>query len=190
MLEEKFMTKEIFDIVDENDQIISQAARDQVHGNPSLIHRVIHILVFNSQNELYLQKRNMNKDVQPGKWDTSVGGHVDKGESYRDAAVREMEEELSIKGPDLKYLYKYRLRNDFESEYISSYHCLWDGAIKTNVHEIEEGRFWRLDEIAQKANSGIFTPNFLDEIGRYHKILQKIKDGKDVSPEEAKGLTA
>lgn len=164
------MTKEIFDIVDEDDRIIDQASRDQVHGNPSLIHRVVHILVFNSQNELYLQKRAMNKDVQPGKWDTSVGGHVDKGESYRDAAVRELEEELGITGAHLKSLYKYRLRNDYESEYVSSYHCVWDGAIKINVDEIEEGRFWRLDEIAEKMDSGIFTPNFIDEIGRYQKI--------------------
>jgi isopentenyldiphosphate isomerase len=119
---------------------------------------------------LYLQKRDINKDVQPGKWDTSVGGHVDTGEYYRDAAVRELEEELGIKGVDLKYLYKYRLRNDYESEYISSYHCLWDGEIKINVDEIEEGRFWRLDEIAEKIDSGIFTPNFIDEIGRYQKL--------------------
>lgn len=112
----------------------------------------------------------MNKDVQPGKWDTSVGGHVDKGESYRDAAVREMKEELDIKSANLNYLYKYRLRNDYESEYISSYHCLWDGAIKINIDEIEEGRFWRLHEIAKKINSKIFTPNFLDEIKRYQKF--------------------
>ena len=164
------MTKEIFDIVDENDQIIGQATRDQVHGNPGLMHRVVHILVFNSQNELYLQKRGIHKDVQPGKWDTSVGGHVDKGESYIDAAVREMEEELGIIGANLTYLYKYRLRNDYESEYVSSYHCLWDGAITTNNDEIEEGRFWRLDEIDEKMDSGIFTPNFLDEIGRYQNM--------------------
>lgn len=167
------MTREIFDVVDEDDQIIGQAAREEVHGNPELIHRVIHILVFNSQNELYLQKRDIHKDVQPGKWDTSVGGHVDKGESYQDAALREMEEELGIKGAPLEYLYKYRMCNDYESEYVSSYHCLWNGAIKTNAEEIEEGRFWRLDEIALNADSGIFTPNFLDEISRYQQYLNQ-----------------
>ena len=102
------MTKEVFDIVDEDDRIIGQATRDEVHGNPGLIHRVVHILVFNRSNDIYLQKRSKNKDVQPGKWDTSVGGHVDKDESYKDAAVREMEEELGIKGVPLKFLYKYR----------------------------------------------------------------------------------
>ncbi len=165
------MTKEIFDIVDEEDHIIGQATRKQVHGNPDLIHRVVHILVFNSKNEVYLQKRDKNKDVQPGKWDTSVGGHVDKGESYQNAAAREMKEELGITGAGFDFLYKYRMQNNYESEYVSTYHCLWDGDIKTNVEEIEEGRFWQLHEIDAKADSGIFTPNFLDEIHRYQQYL-------------------
>ncbi len=172
------MAEEIFDVVDEDDRIIGEAAREQVHGNPELIHRVVHVLVFNSNKELYLQKRDMNKDVQPGKWDTSVGGHVDKGESYQDAAVREMEEELGIKGAQLNYLYKYRMCNDYESEFVSSYHCLWDGAIETNPEEIEAGRFWCLSDIAAQTDSGIFTPNFLDEIARYRECSGMIDFGQ------------
>ncbi len=161
------MSTEIFDIVDEDDQIIGQATRDQVHGQPDLIHRVAHVLVFNSRRELYLQKRGLNKDVQPGKWDTSVGGHVDRGESYREAAMREMKEELGIHPGQIRFLYKYQHSNDFESEYVSTYTCTWDSIIQVNKSEIEEGRFWEIDKILRQSESGVFTPNFLDELARY-----------------------
>ena len=72
------MTKktEIFDIVDENDRVIGQAPRSECHGNPALVHRVAHVLVFNSRGELLLQKRSQAKDIQPGKWDTILGAYV------------------------------------------------------------------------------------------------------------------
>ena len=83
------MKEEIFTVVDKNDQPVGKATRSEVHGNPKLIHRVSHVLVFNSKGDLFLQKRGLNKDVQPGMWDTSVGGHVDFGEDYKTAALRE-----------------------------------------------------------------------------------------------------
>ncbi len=87
---------EWFDIVDENDRVICQAPRSVCHGDPSLIHRVAHVLVFNRRGQLLLQKRSRSKDIQPGRWDTSVGGHLDPGEDYLEAAYREMREELGI----------------------------------------------------------------------------------------------
>lgn len=160
---------EIFDIVDEKDQPVGQASRQEVHGNPSLIHRVAHVLVFDDSGELFLQKRSLNKDVQPGKWDSSVGGHVDKGESYHDAALREMREELGIDGVKIEFMYKYLHRNDYESEYVSTYRCLWDGPIDIQREEIDEGRFWPLEKI-RKTNPLHFTPNFLDELKRLEKF--------------------
>ena len=81
---------ELLEIVDSEGKVIGIAPRFQIHGNPSLMHRVIHILLFNKKGELLLQKRSMDKDVAPGKWDTSVGGHVDPGEELPAAAAREM----------------------------------------------------------------------------------------------------
>ena len=164
---------EIFDIVDENDQVKGQAYRSDVHGNPALIHRVAHVLVFNSDNEIYLQKRAMNKDVQPGRWDTSVGGHVDSGEKYIDAAVRETSEELGIDTgvQSVEFLYKYLHSNDYETEYVSSYRLVWNGEISVQESEIDEGRFWSIEEI-RASDPGIFTPNFLDELERYLNFLQ------------------
>lgn len=162
-------TKEIFDIVDEQDIPIGQAARYEVHGNPLLIHRVSHVLVFDSSGELFLQKRSLNKDVQPGRWDTSVGGHVDRGESYDNAALREMQEELGIGGVKVEFMYKYLHRNDYESEYVSTYRCVWDGPIEIQKEEIDEGRFWPLEKI-RCSNPSLFTPNFLDELERLEKF--------------------
>ncbi len=78
-----------------------------------------------------------------------------------------MKEELGIEPSETLFLYKYRHSNDYESEYVSTFKSIWDGPIQTNPEEIEEGRFWTLSEIEQSAESGRFTPNFLDELKRY-----------------------
>ncbi|MCF8069718.1 MAG: NUDIX domain-containing protein [Desulfobacterales bacterium] len=159
--------EEIFDIVDENDNVTGTATRGEVHGNPALFHRVSHVLVFNATGELFLQKRGLDKDVQPGKWDTSVGGHLDSGETYEAAAIREMEEELGIRDLAVTFLYKYSHANDYETEFVSTFSSVWDGEIVTNSDEIIKGRFWKLKEIEANIPNGIFTPNFLDELKRY-----------------------
>jgi len=161
--------REIFDIVDEQDKVTGQACRQEVHRNPSLIHRVVHVLVFNPKGELFLQKRSRFKDMHPGKWDTSVGGHVNAGESYERAALREMREELGIEGTKLEYLHTYIHRNSRESEFVRSYRCCWDGSVRTDPEEIEEGRFWSLKEI-NDSDLLLFTPNFLDELKRLQNL--------------------
>ena len=161
--------KEIFDIVDEQDKVTGQASRQEVHNNPALIHRVVHVLVFNPEEKLFLQKRSPFKDMHPGKWDTSVGGHVDAGESYEHAAIREMKEELGIQGCKLEFLYTYLHRNSYESEFVRSYRCCWDGSIRIDPEEIEEGRFWSIQEI-NDSDRLLFTPNFLDELLRFQNL--------------------
>src|SRR5208282_2515326 len=100
------MQEELLEIVDKEGKALGVALRSSVHGNPSLLHKVVHVLVFNSSGELLLQKRSLSKDVQPGKWDTSVGGHVSAGEDIYSAVYREMEEELGVTcEPGLLYSY-------------------------------------------------------------------------------------
>jgi isopentenyldiphosphate isomerase len=162
--------KEIFDIVDIQGNIIGRATRGEVHGNPALIHQTVHCLVFNSQGELYLQKRALHKDVQPGKWDTSVGGHVNLGESMAEAIRRETEEELGIRPEKFQFLYRTLMRNEIESELISTYLVIHDGPITPNPDEISEGRFWSIQEIEKRGlGCGLFTPNFEEEWVKYQK---------------------
>lgn len=163
------MKEEIFDLVNEQDIVIGKIRRQDAHGNPQFIHRVSHVLVFNSKNELFLQKRSVRKDVQPGKWDTSVGGHVDAGEDYIHAAARETEEELGISGAKLVRLYQYLHRNNYESEYVTTFKTVWDGPILIQESEIDEGKFWSLAEIRKSTGKNIFTPNFLHEFQLYRE---------------------
>ncbi len=154
---------EFFDIVDDEDRVIGQAPRSQCHGDPRLVHRVAHVLVFNSRGELLLQKRSVTKDIQPGKWDTSVGGHLDPGEDYLTAAYREMQEELGITGIPLTCLYPSRMRNEIESENVMTYLARYDGDIRFCRDEIATVRFWRVCDIENSLGTKVFTPNFEEE---------------------------
>ena len=160
---------EYFDLVDESGRIIGSAAREQCHGNPSLMHRAVHVLVFDSAGRLYLQRRAESKDVQPGMWDSSVGGHVALGEGFQEAAAREMWEELALGGAALTHLYDYLWHSPMESESIRTYRTVWDGAISPDPDEIAEGRFWSMEEIGGRRASGLFTPSLQDEIRRYRR---------------------
>ena len=160
------MSNECFDVIDRSGNIIGMATRKECHGNKDLAHRTVHVLVFNSAGELYLQKRSMNKDIQPGKWDTSVGGHLDLGESFQQAVHREMKEELNIDAP-VKYIYDYWMCNEVETEYVHTYICVYDGDIVFDLNEIDHGRFWSREEIEQNVGAGVFTPNFEQEYEKY-----------------------
>ena len=89
------MSEEIFDVVNERDEVIGQAPRPEVHAR-GLWHRAVHVLVFNAQGEVFLQKRSMKKDIAAGKWDSSSSGHLDTGEDYDACAVREAREEIGL----------------------------------------------------------------------------------------------
>lgn len=162
---------EYLEIVDEDDRVIGKALRSECHGNPHLVHRVAHVLVFDRQGRLLLQKRALCKDVQPGKWDTSVGGHLDPGESYEAAARREMFEELGIAGIPLAFLHAYPMRNAFESENVMTFMACHDGPFPFSISEIDEVRFWTAQEIEVSLGSGLFTPNFEDEWARWQGRL-------------------
>lgn len=140
-----------------------------------MIHRVAHVLVFSSDGALLLQRRSPEKKVQPGKWDTSVGGHVPKGEGYEDAAYREMAEEIGLTNVRLERLYAYLHRNSYESEYVTTFSCTSDGPFRPEPSEITELRFFGISEILSARESGAFTPNFLDEVDRYLRQTGRTK---------------
>ncbi|HOA83775.1 MAG TPA: NUDIX domain-containing protein [Thermodesulfovibrio thiophilus] len=164
--------EEFLEIVDKDGRVISIAPRSAIHGNPSMLHKVVHVLVFNSKGELLLQKRASNKDVAPDKWDTSVGGHVMPGEDILTAAKREMLEELGVETDNLRFLYSYIHSNDYESELVYTYWTIHEGPFNFNKNEIDEVVFWNVQDIYNYINLNLefFSDNFKQEFFRYFYI--------------------
>ncbi len=162
---------ELFPIVDEEGNVIGKADRATCHGGSMILHPVVHLHVFNNKGELFLQKRPMHKDIQPGKWDTAVGGHIDYGETVEEALIREVREELGITQFEPKFLIKYIFESTVERELVYSYMTIYDGEIKPDNHELDGGRFWDIDEIKVQIDNFIFTPNFVGEFLKLEKLL-------------------
>ena len=158
-------SQELFPIVDEAGQVIGSATRGECHSGSKLLHPVVHLHVFDSQNRLYLQQRPLWKDIQPGKWDTAVGGHVDLGEEIADALRREVREELGIEDFTPEFLLRYVFESERESELIHVFRTTYDGDIRPTA-ELDGGRFWTLDEIREAIGKEVLTPNFESEIKR------------------------
>ena len=158
-------SQELFPIVDEAGQVIGSATRDECHSGSKLLHPVVHLHVFDSQNRLYLQQRPIWKDIQPGKWDTAVGGHVDLGEEIAGALHREVREELGIEEFTPEFLLRYVFESERERELIHVFRTTYDGDICPTA-ELDGGRFWTLDEIREAIGKEVLTPNFESEIKR------------------------
>ena len=154
------MKEELFPLVDESGKVIGTATRKECHSGTFWLHPVVHLHVFNSKGELYLQKRALTKDVQPGKWDTAVGGHVDAGETIQEALTREVREELGITQATMLPLFTYPYRSTTEYELVNAYYTLYNRDIFPDPSEVDEGRFWSLDEIREAMGKDILTPNF------------------------------
>lgn len=137
---------ELFDLVDEHDRVIGSVRRGVANKDPRLIHRAVAILVFNRKGQLFLQKRSKTKDTYPGFWTISASGHVRTGQSYRHAAVAELNEELGISDvSSLQRLGKRLIRFPRETEFVVCYRLTFDGKMSLNPEEIDKGEWFTLN---------------------------------------------
>jgi isopentenyl-diphosphate delta-isomerase type 1 len=144
---------EFFYVVDEDDRVIGVASREECHSNSSLIHRSVYVFVVNGKGEIFIQKRSEGKDLYPGFYTASATGHVDYGETYDEAARRELREELGIDAP-LHRLGKVKSFSETEREISMIYVCRYDGPLRPDREEISEGLFMLLEEIKRSLETG------------------------------------
>lgn len=158
-------SEELFPLVDEAGNVTGAATRGECHNGSRLLHPVVHLHLFNRRGELYLQKRPAWKDIQPGKWDTAVGGHVDLGEDIHTALRREVCEEIGITDYEPLFVTSYIYDSVSERELVFVFRTVYDGEVSPSG-ELDGGRFWSADEIRENLGKGLFTPNFESEIER------------------------
>lgn len=143
------MSEEIFDVVNEQDEVIGQAPRGEVHRR-KLRHRAVHVLIFNARGDLFLQKRSMKKDCYPGAWDSSASGHLDHGEEYDVCAVREVHEELGVRlSSTPRRLFKIDSCAETGHEFVWIYQCEHEGPFELHPEEIERGGWFSPEHISR-----------------------------------------
>ena len=150
-------SRELLDVVDADDRVTGVKTRGEIHAQ-GLMHRAVHILVFNSGGELFIQKRSMSKDNNPGLWDSSAAGHVDSGEDYGDCAIRELGEELGIRvTAPLEQLFRLVASPITDMEHCIVYRCVSDGPFKLEAAEIDEGAWISAGEMGRRVSGDDLT---------------------------------
>jgi len=143
------MNEEIFDVVNERDEVIDRRPRSEVHAR-GLRHRATRVLVFNARGEVFLQKRSMKKDRQPGVWDSSASGHLDAGEEYDACAVRELREEIGLSlARTPERLFKLDACQETDAEFVWVYRCQDEGPFTLHPEEIECGGWFAPAEVTR-----------------------------------------
>lgn len=179
---------ELFPVIDEEGNILGTIKRGDAHSGTKVLHPVVHLHVFNSKGELYLQHRPAWKDIQPDKWDTAVGGHIDYSEcldsegkpvatlltpvtegkcAVEHALAREVREELGITDFQPVSMGHYVFEGPREREFVYVNRTVYDGPVCPSEDELAGGRFWSKDEIIANIGKGVFTPNFEDEYQKF-----------------------
>ena len=162
---------EYFPIVEPNGLVIGRSTREYCHGGAKPLHPVIHVHIIDRFSRIYLQKRSMKKDIQPGKWDTAVGGHVSYGESIVEAVYREACEELRLIEFNPIHIETYQFESSVEKEMVSIFAAVGSYELTPDLDEVDEGRWWPVEEIDANIGKGVFTPNFESEFQMIRKQL-------------------
>ena len=162
---------EWFPVVEPSGLVVGRSTRQYCHGGSKPLHPVIHIHIIDRFSRVYLQKRSMNKDIQPGKWDTAVGGHITYGEGVLEAVYREASEELGFTEFNPIWLETYQFESEVEKELVNVFAVVGTYDLHPDLDEVDEGRWWELKDIDESLGKGVFTPNFESEFMMIRKSL-------------------
>ncbi|MCY1722235.1 NUDIX domain-containing protein [Prolixibacteraceae bacterium Z1-6] len=150
-------------LVDESGKVTGQAPRSQVHNGSKLLHPVVHLHVLNKNKAILVQKRPLNKLIQPGKWDTAVGGHISAGETLEQALEKEAFEEIGLKDFSAKLQKVYKWESEVEAELVYMFTTYDFKNYSVQSDEVDELRFWTKNQVLKNMDRGVFTPNFEQE---------------------------
>lgn len=162
---------EFFPIVEPNGLVVARAAREYCHCGAKPLHPVVHLHIIDRFSRIYLQKRPVSKKIQPGKWDTAVGGHVSYGEHLLEALYRESSEELGFSEFNPIHIVTYEFESEVEKELINVYAAVGHYELTPDPEELDGGQWWELADIDEGIGKGIFTPNFESEFQMIRKSL-------------------
>lgn len=168
----KISVEEILPEVDNEGNIIGRMTRTEAHSGTKRLHPVIHVQILNDKGHILLQKRSMNKKIQPGKWDTAVGGHISLGEKIETALERETLEELGLKDIKYQFLTKYIWDYELETELVFVFSAIVNDFLFVKNNEVDEAKYWTKAEITKNLKKGVFTQNFEIE---FANIISKIR---------------
>lgn len=163
--------QEYFPVVEPNGLVVGRALRSYCHSGAKPLHPVVHLHIIDRYSRIYLQKRPLTKRIQPGKWDTAVGGHVSYGEVLLEALFRETSEEVGLTSFNPVYLMTYEFESEVEKEMVSVYAAVGSFELTPNPEELAAGQWWELSDIDENLGKGVFTPNFESEFKMIRKSL-------------------
>ena len=175
---------EIFAVVDENDNVVGEATRGEVHRNKNLIHRSVGVAVFNEKGGLFMQQRSATKDTEALKWTISCSGHAEAGDSYEETAVRELNEELGLDlirlSISLKPVCKFLCRAPHESEMVMLFKTVYEGHFRLLPEEIIKGKFFTRNELNEalqkrKIELSYIGVKSLEKLGFLNPLYKKRK---------------
>lgn len=164
-------TGEYFPIVEPSGLVVGRSAREYCHSGAKPLHPVIHVHIIDRYGHIYLQKRSMLKDIQPGKWDTAVGGHVAYGESILEAVYREASEELGFNEFNPIHIETYEFESSVEREMINVFAAVGSYELHPDLDEVDEGRWWDIADVDEAIGKSILTPNFESEFQMIRRSL-------------------
>jgi isopentenyldiphosphate isomerase len=162
---------EFFPVVETNGMVTGRSSREYCHSGAKVLHPVVHLHIIDRFSRIYLQKRPLFKKIQPGKWDTAVGGHVSYGEQLLEALFREAYEELRFREFNPIRLLSYEFESEVERELITVYAAVGHFDLHPDPEELDGGAWWELSDIDASLGKGVFTPNFESE---FQMIRQSI----------------
>ncbi len=160
---------EYIDVVNERDDVISRTSHDDIYKY-KLTHRIVHVLIFNDEGKMAIQLRSAQKSYMPLHWSTAVGGHVQSGENYLEAAKREAQEEIGIES-DLELLFKdYYIGEQKINKFLAIYKTIYNGPFELNSEEVDKVEFFTIEEIKGMVKKGDkFHPELLFILDKYFK---------------------